>query len=140
MKSKFVQFYMNVAEETSKLSSAKRLQVGCVAVKDNRIIAYGYNGTPSGWDNGCEDHTNKTKPEVLHAEANCIAKIARSNESSEDCVMFITHSPCMDCAKLLYQSGVSKVYYKTQYRTCEGIDFLQKANIHIEHYNDNEVI
>ena len=102
MKPKFEKMYMEIAETVSKMSYAKRLQVGAIVVKDNRIISIGYNGTPAGWDNNCEDENNKTKPEVIHAEANSIMKLASSNESGKGSVMFLTHAPCIDCAKLIY--------------------------------------
>ena len=140
MKTKFIEAYMDVAERFAQLSSAKRLNVGAIVVKDDRIISIGYNGMPSGWDNECEyevivedgdDYTTelKTKPEVLHAESNCIAKLAKSPESGEGASIFITHSPCIDCAKLIYQSGITTVYYKNDYRSTQGIDFLKKSNI-----------
>ena len=139
MKEKFINAFMDVAERFAQLSSAKRLQVGCVIVKDNRIISIGYNGMPSGWDNECEDeyqyedggHEFRTKPEVLHAESNAIAKLARSSESGEGATIFITHAPCMDCAKLIYQSGIASVYYKNQYRSTAGIEFLNKSKIKV---------
>ena len=127
---------MDVAKRFSKLSSAQRLQVGAIAVKDNRIISLGYNGMPSGWDNSCEDEvlengwpSLKTKPEVLHAESNCISKLARSPESGEGAVMFVTHAPCIDCAKLIYQSGIAEVYYQRDYRDTAGVKFLAKCGI-----------
>ena len=141
MKSKFINAYMQVAETFAKLSSAERLKVGAIAVKDDRIISIGYNGMPSGWDNTCEDYytmindsgervlESKTKPEVLHAESNCISKLARSSESGEGATMFVTHAPCIECAKLIYQSGVSAVYYKNQYRSNAGLDFLKSSGI-----------
>lgn len=110
---------MDVAERFAQLSSAKRAQVGAIIVKDNRIISIGYNGMPSGWDNECE-HEGKTKPEVLHAETNAIAKVARSPESAEGATMFCTHLPCIDCAKLIYQSGICTVYYKHEYLAAKG--------------------
>jgi dCMP deaminase len=130
MKQKFIDAYMDVAERFAQLSSAKRLNVGAIVVKDDRIISIGYNGMPSGWDNVCE-HEGKTKPEVLHAESNAIAKLARSPESGEGASIFITHSPCIDCAKLIYQSGIATVYYKNDYRSTQGIDFLNKSNIEV---------
>jgi dCMP deaminase len=130
MKQKFIDAYMDVAERFAQLSSAKRLNVGAIVVKDDRIISIGYNGMPSGWDNVCE-HEGKTKPEVLHAESNCIAKLARSPESGEGASIFITHSPCIDCAKLIYQSGIAAVYYKNDYRSTQGIEFLNKSNIEV---------
>ena len=146
MKQKFIDAYMDVAERFAQLSSATRLQVGAIVVKDDRIISIGYNGMPSGWDNVCEeccdgggtvgagcyhDHCNgpKTKPEVLHAESNAIAKLARSSESGDGATIFITHSPCIDCAKLIYQSGIATVYYKNEYRSTQGVEFLKKSNI-----------
>jgi dCMP deaminase len=141
MKQKFIDAYMDVAERFAKLSSAKRLNVGAIVVKDDRIISIGYNGMPSGWDNVCEYETMgdlgslekelKTKPEVLHAESNAIAKLARSSESGEGASIFITHSPCIDCAKLIYQSGITTVYYKNEYRSTQGVEFLLKSNIEV---------
>ena len=140
MKQKFIDAYMDVAERFAQLSSAKRLNVGAIVVKDDRIISIGYNGMPSGWDNECEyevivedddDYTTelKTKPEVLHAESNAIAKLAKSPESGEGATIFITHAPCIDCAKLIYQSGIATVYYKNEYRSTQGVEFLKKSNI-----------
>lgn len=131
MKKKFINAYMEVAKTFANLSSAKRLQVGAIVVKDDRIISIGYNGMPSGWDNVCE-HEGKTKPEVLHAESNAIAKLARSSESGNGATIFITHSPCLDCAKLIYQSGIANLYYKNDYRSTDGIDFLNKSNVKVE--------
>jgi dCMP deaminase len=139
MKQKFIDAYMDVAERFAQLSSAVRLKVGAIVVKDDRIISIGYNGMPSGWDNVCEhpvyqqDGTSelKTKPEVLHAESNAIAKLAKSSESGNGATIFITHAPCMDCAKLIYQSGINSVYYRTAYRSTQGIEFLQKSNIQV---------
>lgn len=141
MNDKYCHAHMQAAEVYAQLSSAVRLKVGCVIVKDNRIISIGYNGTPSGWDNTCEDFLGydevgelrtKTKPEVLHAETNAIAKLARSSESGLGSDLFVTHAPCLDCAKLIYQSGVSKVYYRNQYRDTNGVDFLKKCNVPVE--------
>jgi dCMP deaminase len=130
VKTKFIEAYMKVAETFANLSTATRLQVGAIVVKDDRIISIGYNGMPSGWDNCCEEE-GKTKPEVLHAESNAIAKLARSPESGEGASIFITHSPCIDCAKLIYQSGIATVYYKNDYRSTQGIEFLNKSNIEV---------
>ena len=130
MKKKFIKTYMDVAESFAKLSSAVRLQVGAIVVKDDRIISIGYNGMPSGWDNCCEDD-NKTKAEVLHAETNAIAKLAKSSESGLGATMFVTHAPCIDCAKLIYQSGIATVYYKNDYRSTQGLDFLSKSNVEV---------
>lgn len=131
MKPKMIEAHMKVAETYAQLSTAKRLQVGAIVVKDNRVISIGYNGMPSGWTNECENEEFKTKPEVLHAETNAIAKLARSSESGLNSTMFITHAPCLDCAKLIYQSGISKVYYRNQYRNTDGVDFLEKSNIEV---------
>ena len=130
MKEKFINAYMDVAERFAQLSSAKRLNVGAIVVKDDRIISIGYNGMPSGWDNCCE-HEGKTKPEVLHAESNAIAKLAKSPESGEGASIFITHAPCIDCAKLIYQSGITTVYYKNDYRSTQGIEFLNRSDIEV---------
>ena len=140
MKQKLLDAYMKTAETFSECSTAKRLHVGAIVVKDDRIISIGYNGMPSGWDNNCENikinndgqYELKTKPEVLHAETNAIAKLAKSNESGLGATMFITHSPCMDCAKLVYQSGINTVYYRNSYRDEDGIQFLEKAGVKIE--------
>jgi dCMP deaminase len=130
MKSKFIAAFMDVAERFAQLSSAKRLQVGAIVVKDDRIISIGYNGMPSGWDNCCEDN-NKTKAEVLHAETNAIAKLAKSSEGGCGATMFVTHAPCIDCAKLVYQSGIDTVYYKNDYRSTQGLEFLTKSNVDV---------
>jgi dCMP deaminase len=129
--------HMKTAENYALLSSAKRAQVGCVLVKDNRIISIGYNGMPSGWSNKCEttdEYGNmpKTKPEVLHAETNAIAKVAKSSESAEGATLYTTCAPCLDCAKLIYQSGISRVVYGHTYRKKEGLTFLEKCDILLE--------
>jgi dCMP deaminase len=138
MKPKFITTYMEVAESFAKLSSAVRLQVGAIVVKDDRIISIGYNGMPSGWDNCCETHTGDgadfkltTKAEVLHAESNAVAKLAKSSESGLGATMFVTHQPCIDCAKLIYQSGIATVYYKNEYRSTQGLDFLNKSGVEV---------
>ena len=174
MKDRLKRAYMDVAQRFAELSHARRLHVGAIVVKDDRIISIGYNGMPAGWDNNCEDkdymtdaggwldpeeieerwphaeNTNildvetgntvkierryrlKTKPEVLHAESNAIAKLARSNDSGDGADIFITHAPCMECAKLIYQSGIRHVFYGAQYRDTAGIEFLEKSGITIE--------
>ena len=132
--------HMKAAEGYSELSYAKRLKVGAIITKDDRVISIGYNGTPAGWDNDCEDkvwtqdgdYTLKTKPEVIHAEANAIGKLARSSESGINATMYLTHSPCFDCAKLIHVAGINKVFYRTQYRNTDGIEFLNKCNIEVE--------
>ncbi len=132
MKQKYIDAHIKVAEIYASLSTAKRLQVGAIVVKGNRVISIGYNGMPSGWDNNCEDENYKTRPEVLHAETNAIAKLAKSNESGLDAAMFITHAPCLDCAKLIYQSGISNVYYRNAYRESTGVEFLLKSGVEVE--------
>ena len=156
MKPKLIEAYMKTAETFAELSSAKRLHVGAIIVKDNRVISIGYNGMPSGWTNECEDkvyanewsvdnvewqyqeedsghpYNLKSKPEVLHAETNAIAKLARSTESGLDATLFVTHAPCLDCAKLVYQSGINSVYYRNSYRDENGIQFLEKAGVKVE--------
>lgn len=147
MKQKWIDAYLDVAERFAQLSSATRLQVGAVVVKDNRIISIGYNGMPAGWDNECEHEafgftpavfgenqtvTSRgmvTRPEVIHAERNALDKLARSTESGEGADMFVTHAPCMECAKSIYNSGISSVYYRKQYRSDDGIDFLKKCGV-----------
>jgi dCMP deaminase len=140
MKQKFIDAHMSVAETYAKLSSAKRLQVGAVLVKNDTIIGIGYNGMPSGWSNDCEDveyledggKVLVTKEEVIHAESNCLMKVAKSTNSTEGADMFVTHAPCIHCAKLIYQSGVRKVYYRSAYRDVNGVKFLEKSGIEIE--------
>jgi dCMP deaminase len=139
MKQKFIDAYMDVAERFAQLSSAVRLQVGAIVVKDDRIISIGYNGMPAGWDNVCENLIGydkgkpvlNSKPEVLHAEANAITKLARSSESGDGASIFVTHAPCMNCAKLIYQSGIDTVYYRTSYRDTSGVDFLAKSDVEV---------
>ena len=127
IKEKYIGTYMKVAQLFAEHSSAKRKKVGAVIVKDDRIISIGYNGMPAGWDNECEID-NVTKPEVLHAESNAIAKLAKSVESGEGATMFVTCAPCLDCAKLIYQSGITEVYYAEDYRSDEGVNFLNKCD------------
>lgn len=122
--------YMNIAYEIAKRSYAKRLKVGAVLVKDNSIIADGYNGMPYGFDNMCETH-NITNVEVLHAESNAIAKIAKSNQSSNDSTLYVTTSPCLECAKLIIQCGIKIVYFDKRYRILDGVDLLVKAKIKV---------
>jgi dCMP deaminase len=176
MKQKLIKAYMTTAQTFAECSTARRLHVGAIVVKDDRIISIGYNGMPSGWDNDCEDkdymsrdaggwldpeeiyerwpfeetvvvandnesfetsmrYRLKTKPEVLHAESNAIAKLAKCGESGEGAIMFITHSPCLDCSKLIYQSGIKKVYFGQAYRDSSGIEFLEKCKIEVEQIN-----
>ena len=132
---------MKTAYTFAELSSAIKLKVGAVVVKDDRIISLGYNGTPTGWDNTCElEIINfqdgsvqlKTKSEVIHAEMNALMKLASSSESGKGAAIFITHSPCMECAKGIYQTGITEVYYTEAYRNVDGIEFLQKCGITVE--------
>lgn len=136
MKRKFVDAYMDTAVRFAMLSTAKRLQVGSVIVKDNRILSIGYNGMPAGWSNTCEftneNNDIETKPEVVHAEANAIIKLARDGESGLGSEIFVTHAPCIHCAKMIYGAGISKVYYKYTYRDTIGLDFLKKCGIEVE--------
>ena len=144
LKQKFVDLYMDWAKRCSQLSYARRLQVGAVIVKDDTVISYGYNGMPAGWDNDCEleiweengddepEVVLKTRPEVLHAESNAIAKLAKSSNSGDGSSLFVTHSPCIECAKLIYQSGICRVYYGENYRYDAGIRFLKTSGITVE--------
>ena len=136
MKEKFKHAYMQTAQTFAELSSAQRLHVGAIVVKDDRIISIGYNGMPAGWSNVCEDVTEegtlKTKPEVLHAETNAIAKLARSNESGLGADLFVTHSPCLECAKLIFQAGIKKVFFGKDYRDDSGIKFLVQSGVTVE--------
>ena len=154
MKPKFVKYYMEIAELTAKLSYAKRLNVGAVIVKGNQILATGYNGMPSGWENVCEviipeqiDPETRTitpsklvsKPEVMHAERNCLDKVAASNESTQGAVMFCTHSPCLECAKSIYNTGITEIYYKEDYRSNEGISFLKNTGVKVHKYAEPDL-
>lgn len=163
---------MDLAHHCAQMSRAIRLQVGSIIVKNDNVLAFSWNGTPTGWDNNCEDRVDmnfdaggwlsveeieerwpyedididpelgyrrryalKTKPEVLHAEMNCLMKLARSSESGENASMFITHAPCIECAKGIYQVGIKEVYYAKEYRSTDGIEFLKKSGIRIEKLN-----
>jgi dCMP deaminase len=141
MKTKYLESYMKTAETFAELSSARRLHVGAIVVKDDRIISIGYNGMPSGWDNNCEfEYTNPqtkipelvTRKEVLHAEQNALTKLVKSTESGDGAILFVTHAPCLDCAKLVYQSGINSVYYRNSYRNDDGINFLKKAGVTVQ--------
>jgi dCMP deaminase len=172
MKPKLIRAHMATARNYAELSHARRLHVGAIVVKDDRIISIGYNGMPAGWDNNCEDivwdkgaggwlspeeieaqypyegwheqaqrnvrYGLKTKPEVLHAESNAIAKLAKSNESGLSADLFVTHAPCIDCAKLILQSGIRRVYFGTQYRDDYGVRFLQQSGITVTKVDDDE--
>ena len=162
MKQKFINAYMDVAKRFAQLSSAKRLQVGAIVVKDDRIISIGYNGMPPGWTNECENtifvlneevigadmvslgytqsengnwFKTKTKSEVIHAEANAIAKLAKSSESGDGSMMFLTHAPCIDCAKQVFTAGIRKVVYKNEYRSDTGVVFLQQCGVEVDKYS-----
>jgi dCMP deaminase len=154
MKPKFIDYYMRIAEVTADLSYAKRLHVGAVIVKENQILATGYNGMPSGWENVCEiemmDFPDesvddslpllvrlKTKPEVLHAEMNSLMKVAKSNESTDGATLFCTHAPCLDCAKASYQAGIKEVIYKNDYRSMDGINFLKLCGVNVHQYTNS---
>ena len=157
MKPKYIDYYMKIAGLTSELSSAQRLQVGAVIVRENQILATGYNGMPAGWDNVCEmtlpeeesvnietrtitviPERTVTRPEVLHAESNAITKVASSTESSKGATIFCTHAPCIECAKLIYQSGISSLYYRDTYRDDAGIKFLEKSGVHVTKHVPND--
>lgn len=132
MKPKYINLYFDIAERIAELSTATRLKVGAVIVKDHRILSYGYNGTPPGFDNDCEylsDGRTVTKPEVIHAEMNSIYKTAKCGESLYGSSIFITHSPCLECAKAIASTGIQKVYYRQKYRADDGIIFLDKVQI-----------
>jgi len=144
--------YIDVAERFASLSTARRLKVGAIVVKDNRVLSIGYNGMPSGWDNNCEDACKpdwmdwepteedvqlgiailKTKPQVIHAEMNCLSKLAGSNESGKGADMYITHAPCIECAKMIYASGIVNVFYKHDYRDDKGTRFLVDCGVGVE--------
>jgi dCMP deaminase len=166
VKQKFIDAHMKVAETYASLSSATRLKVGCVIVKNDTIIGIGYNGMPSGWDNVCEEVIYKeptgfedaeslfengwtfgtdkdtalwfkkiTKSQVIHAEINAISKVAKSTNSSDGAYMFITHAPCMECSKAIYQSGIKKIFYKNEYRDLSGLQFLRTCAVEVEKVN-----
>ena len=129
---KFDERYLEMASVWAKNSYCKRRQVGALLVKDNMIISDGYNGTPSGFENVCEDENGVTKPYVLHAEANAITKIAKSGNSSKGATLYVTASPCIECAKLIIQAGISRVVYKDEYRLTDGVDLLRQAGVEVE--------
>tara|TARA_A100001011_G_C14274037_1_gene828310 strand:- start:1627 stop:2058 length:432 start_codon:yes stop_codon:yes gene_type:complete len=130
---RYDQAYMNMAQEWAKLSHCKRKQVGALIVKEGMIISDGYNGTPSGFDNNCEEDTEETKWYVLHAEANAILKCAKHGQSCQGADLYLTLSPCKDCSKLIYQSGIKRVIYRTVYKDYSGIDFLKEAGVETHH-------
>ncbi len=128
---KYDRTYLKMAEEWSKLSYCKRKQVGALIVKDGMIISDGFNGTPSGFENVCEDDEGKTKWYVLHAEANAITKLARSTQSGEGATLYVTVSPCKECSKLIFQSGIKRVVFAEKYKDDSGLDFLKKAGVEV---------
>ena len=130
--------YIRMATIWAENSYCTRRQVGALIVKNQRIISDGYNGTPAGFENICEDENNVTKPYVLHAEANAITKIARSNNSSEGATLYVTASPCIECAKLIIQAGITRVVYSEKYRLEDGLELLRKANIEVKYINPKE--
>ncbi|MCI1779180.1 MAG: dCMP deaminase family protein [Bacteroidales bacterium] len=136
---KFDKSYLAMAGIWAKNSYCKRRQVGALLVKDRMIISDGYNGTPSGFDNLCEDENGITFPYVLHAEANAITKVAKSNNSSEGATLYITSSPCVECAKLIIQAGIKRVVYRDQYRILDSLDLLKKADIEVVHIPAEEL-
>ena len=125
------QRYLKMAEIWAQNSYCKRRKVGALLVKDKMIISDGYNGTPSGFENNCEDENNVSKPYVLHAEANAISKVARSHNSSDNATLYVTASPCIECAKLIVQSGIKRVVYGEKYRIMDGVELLERANIEV---------
>ena len=129
---KFDDKYMSMASIWATNSYCKRRQVGALLVKDRMIISDGYNGTPSGFENVCEDENGVTKPYVLHAEANAISKVAKSANSADGATLYVTASPCVECAKLIIQSGIRRVVYRDEYRLTDGIDLLRRAGIEVE--------
>lgn len=155
MKQKMIEYYSAVAKRTAELSYAEKKKVGAIVVKDDRIISIGYNGMPAGWDNQCEEWINVpdfvqhpddvrvygkpiTREEVLHAESNAIAKLAKSSESGEGATMFVTHTPCMECAKLIYQAGIDTVYYSEEYKPSKGsgLSFLKASGVEVHYVED----
>ena len=130
--------YLRMARIWAENSYCKRRQVGALVVKNKMVISDGYNGTPSGFENVCEDENNVTKTYVLHAEANAITKIANSSNSSEGATMYVTASPCIECAKLIIQSGIRRVVYSEKYRLEDGIDLLKRAGIETIYINPDE--
>ena len=135
---KFDRRYLEMASVWARNSYCKRRQVGALLVKDRMIISDGYNGTPSGFENQCEDANGVTKPYVLHAEANAITKVAKSGNNSAGATLYITDSPCMECAKLIIQAGIRRVVYGDEYRLTDGIDLLRRAGVDVEKINPNE--
>ena len=132
MDNKFDSRYIEMAEVWARNSYCKRRQVGALLVKDNMIISDGYNGTPAGFENICEDENGVTKPYVLHAEANAITKVAKSGNNSRGATLYVTASPCLECSKLIIQAGITRVVYRDEYRLTDGVDLLRRAGIEVE--------
>lgn len=137
--SKYDKAYLRIAREWGQLSYCQRKKVGAIIVKDRMIISDGYNGTPSGFENCCEDVEGATKWYVLHAEANAILKVARSTQSCEGATLYITMSPCKDCSKLIHQAGVKRVVFETLYKDRSGVDFLEKAGVEVVQVSGTEI-
>lgn len=135
---KFDKAYLRIAREWGKLSHCERKQVGAIIVKDRMIISDGFNGTPSGFDNNCEDNEGMTKWYVLHAEANAILKVAASTQSSKNSTLYITLSPCKECSKLIHQAGITRVVFQKNYKDDSGLEFLRKAGVNLEQIEDLE--
>ncbi len=135
---KYDKAYLRMAQEWGKLSYCRRKQVGSIIVKDRMIISDGYNGTPTGFENTCEDEVGYTKWYVLHAEANAISKVASSTQSCQDATLYITLSPCRECSKLIHQSGIKRVVYQIAYKDGSGLDFLEKAGVELVHMPEIE--
>jgi len=129
---KFDERYIEMASVWAKNSYCRRRQVGALLVKDRMIISDGYNGTPSGFENVCEDENGVTKPYVLHAEANAISKVAKSGNNSQGATLYVTASPCIECSKLIIQAGIARVVYRDEYRLTDGIDLLRRAGVEVE--------
>jgi dCMP deaminase len=133
---KYDKAYLRLAKEWGKLSYCKRKQVGAIIVRDKMIISDGYNGSPSGFENCCEDQEGLTHWYILHAEANAILKVARSTQTCEGATLYITLSPCKECSKLIHQSGIKRVVYLEGYKDNSGLDFLEKAGVHVDHIQE----
>ncbi len=133
---KYDKAYLKMAKEWAQLSYCKRKQVGAIIVKDKMIISDGYNGTPSGFENCCEDESGETRWDVLHAEANAILKVARSTQSCDGATLYITLSPCKECSKLIHQSGIKRLVFQRKYRDSSGIEFLEKAGVLVNQIED----
>ena len=135
---KYDKAYLRLAKEWGKLSYCERKQVGAIIVRDKMIISDGYNGSPSGFENCCEDENGLTQWYVLHAEANAILKVARSTQTCEGATLYITLSPCKECSKLIHQSGIKRVVYLEGYKDNSGLEFLEKAGVHVDHISEIE--